>query len=204
MSDRKTKIIELKKIFDAAKNCPRRDNGRLLDRQLNDEIWDALIDVGKEELYELKDEVFPYLNDPFSEFRAEAVKTLGWNSRLKIPEFKDVAHKIWKDDPDEDVKEVALAAWIDYNYNTHDPKILEEMYDILTSQKYPIGIRVYGLHGIFMISGSYTNTREGYEVIGMISEVEEYDNSHERLDNLVDWDKVNQIMKDNVPGWQAK
>jgi hypothetical protein len=152
MSDRK-QIATLKEILKRGKEAPRDDENWINDLELHNAVGEALIDVGKEQIYELADEIYPYLNDPFSEFRAEAVRTLGWSSRLRIKEFcLNQAYDIWEKDPDEEVKIAALAAWIYFYSETKNPEILCKLYNILLEQKFYPRIGAYALDGILDIA----------------------------------------------------
>ncbi len=57
MFERTQKINALKKAFDLARQCPRTESSRLSDLDLHGELHDAVIDVGQEKLFELKDEI---------------------------------------------------------------------------------------------------------------------------------------------------
>jgi len=155
MSERNEFIKTLKSIFDAAKKALREESGEFLESQFHCDFIDALIDVGKEKIYELKEEVYPYVKDTNSEYRAEAIRTLGWGTRLLDPDFKSSVHDIWLHDPDEEVKIAALASWTDYYRYSEDPKILLELYHILISQDYSIEIKTCVLDGMFEVAGAY-------------------------------------------------
>jgi hypothetical protein len=199
MSDRK-QIAALKEILKRGKEAPRDYKDWIKDRELHSEVRGALINVGKKQIYELADEIYPYLNDPFSEFRAEAVRTLGWSSRLRIKEFcLNQAYDIWEKDPDEEVKIAALAAWERYYSETKNAEVMRKLYDILTSKNHCIGIRTYALDGILDIADAREYPGEAYDILNL-GDLED----HEEFDKAVDWDRVNRIMTECVPGWKKE
>lgn len=194
----KQQIQGLKELFQKSRNSPRREDGRIADRKLYNTIGEALIIVGKEDIYELAEEIYPFLNDPFPEFRAEAVKTLGWSSRLGIKEFcKDQAYKIWESDPDEDVKIAAIGAWGDYYARTKNPDVLKKLYNITTSLEYSSEIRAWALEGLFEVADAWKNPREGYDIL----DLGDYKDPIE-FNKVVDWNRVHHVMQECVPGWK--
>ncbi len=208
MSDSRTqKIKALRKVFEDAKNAPRRNNFRLLDRDLNYELGCALIEVGKDHIYELKDEVYPYLKDPFAEFRAEAVKTLGWDTRLFDKDFcEKEAYQIWLTDSDNDVKRVALSAWADYYRDTKDPFVLKNLYDVFVSDRHTPLMRAWALD-CFINVAEASDYPQGFCDDSVFDncylEDREYLGNDQFLSEQVDWQKVHSIMEKYVPDWRA-
>jgi hypothetical protein len=199
MSDRK-QIATLKEIFKKAKEAPRDDENWINDLKLHSEVRGALINVGKKQIYELADEIYPYLNDPFSEFRAEAVRTLGWSSRLAIREFcLNQAYDIWEKDLDEEVKIAALEAWCYYYSETKNKDVIKKLHDILLSKIYPSQIRAWALKAFLEVSGFLEGPRERHRTLdlGDLEDPGEFDKA-------VDWDRVNRIMTECVPGWKKE
>jgi hypothetical protein len=194
----KQQISALKELFHKGKVAPKREDGRLADRKLYNAVGEALIDVGKEKLYELADEIYPYLNDPFSEFRAEAVRTLGWNTRLGIDEFcRDQAYQIWEKDDDEEVKLAALTSWGRYYSETKDSHVLQTVYNILISKQYSSEIRALAFRLLLDISDTLDRPKEAYSVY-KLGEIEE----REEFDRAIDWDRVHRVMTECVPDWK--
>lgn len=197
MSERNDMIIELEAIFDKARTAERDEEGYFIDLDMHGAVGSALIGIGKEKINELRVEVYPYLNDPLPDFREDAVMTLGWHSRLMLPEFRDIAREIWLNDPNEDVRVVALIAWIGYYYfEPKDPKVLLELYEILTSGNFPIRARKHALIGLLDFSNINPDRTEQRD-IALEMDLE----THEEFNAIVDWNKVNRIMQTCVQSY---
>lgn len=196
MESRSTQIRALKEVFLKAKNAKRDKDGIFLDLNLQGEIFEAFDIVGRENLFELKDEIYSFLKDPCEDFREEAVKTLGWNTRLNVEEFcKKEAFEIFLNDPDSDVKACALNAWATTYFEEKNPKALQILYEILKDENYDSIVRFYALYDIFRISFEYENTSELYE-FDELGEVED----PKEFTEAVDWERIHKIMKKyNVP-----
>lgn len=91
MQSRNNQIEALRKTLILAKTDLYRDGK--LNRQLSDDLQDALSFIGNEKIYELSKEVYDLL-DADKMTREEAVTTLGLISRLHLPKFKERAYKI--------------------------------------------------------------------------------------------------------------
>lgn len=198
MSDKSEQIEVIKKIFELARNSSRRESGRLYDMRLHGKLQGALMVVGKEYFHELKDEVYNYLQDPCTTLRAEAVRTLGWNTRLGIKEFcLKQAPEIWLHDPEEEVKIAALSAWSECYSHSKDPKMLGILYKILSSHQYSILIRVSALSEFFNVSDGWVNKLESYNKIMSMDELEDQN----EFDKMIEWGHIHKIMRECVPGW---
>lgn len=196
--ERRREIERIKEIFKKAGYADRDDDGYFSDLDFHGAVGDALIDVGKEKYFELKDEIYPYLNDIYPPFREDAVNTLGWRG-FELPTFKDKLHEIWLNDPDKDVKAAALANWAGYYVNSKNPKVLKELYDIFISEEEPIKIRKKALVSLINVAGLCP---DGYEQRRIFFNIKA--ETHEEFNQEVNWDLVNHIMKSHVPGWREK
>jgi len=58
--------------------------------------------------------------------RGDAVATLGYKTRLFLPEFREKAYEIFKIDKDNTVKGMALASWAGYYKNTKNKKVISD------------------------------------------------------------------------------
>lgn len=198
MSDERFEIEDLKRIFENAKHAERDETtGHFMDLDFHDDVACAIIDVGKEKIYELKNEVYRYLNDPFPDFRAEAVRTLGYPTRLKLPEFRDKAYEIWISDPDEDVKIAAISAWAGYYDFTSNADVLKKLYKIIQSHQNSVLIRIRAFFCLIYVAEKPQDMREGYEIL----ELRELE-SNQELDKAINWDRIDEIMEKYVPGWK--
>jgi hypothetical protein len=199
MSDKK-RISSLKEFLRKGRNAPRDHWGWIEDLEMHSNIIAQLTNIGRDKIYELAEEVYLYLDDPYSEFRVEAVKTLGWNTRLGIDEFcKNQAFKIWEQDPNEDVRVVALGAWSNYYAMTKNKDVLQKLYDILVSEKYYCRARAWALEGFLRVSSHFEGSGRGYDFFALCDLKE-----HEEFNKAVDWNRVSQIMTECVPGWEGK
>jgi hypothetical protein len=197
MSNKRRQVNKIKKAFEIAKRATRDSEGYFEDLDLHGDVGCALGEIGKEKLYEFKDEVFSYLTDPFAEFREEAIKTLGWDTRLHVPDFQDKAHEIWLNDPDEDVKRAALNAWACYYIDTANVEVMKELYNIFISRDNPIELRTHALAALIDVAEAPADRREGYHILSL-GDLEE----HSELEEAIDWDRVRTLMKKYVPGWE--
>jgi hypothetical protein len=199
MSELTEQVRTLKAVFEKAKHTPRRESGRLTDLDLHGELQHALCVVGDKKLFELKDEIYPYLKDQFSEFREEAVRTLGSCNGLQLDEFRDVAYDIWLNDPNENVKVAALNAWTGYYDGAKNPIILKNLYTIFRNEQYAIRIRVYALYGFMDVADAFSYLAEPSEIL-FLTELED----QKELNKAIDWGKMNRLMQQYVPGWKKK
>lgn len=196
MSERDEQIKAVRNVFEKIKKTPREKEGCPCDFDMVWAFHDAMSAVEKEGLYELKDVLYEYLNDPYPEFRADAVRTLGWNTRLGIDEFcLNDAPKIWLNDPDEEVRAAALVAWANYYSRSKNPNMLKTLYSILVSRGYSTLIRSWALNQFFYVSDGWLDGRVRYSAA--VDDVEDPD----EFDKAVDWERVHRLMKQYVPGW---
>jgi hypothetical protein len=197
MSERIEQIEALKEVFDKAKNAPRDEDDCFIDLHLRGALFSAIYHVGKNGIVELKDEVFSYLKDPYDDFRLYAVTALCGCNGLQLDEYKDIAYEIWLNDLNDDVKAIALNSWAEYYINTKNPIILKYLYNVFTSEKYSIRVRVYALYSFMDVADSFSHLGESSEILGL-TELED----HNALTKAVDWGKINRLMQQYVPGWK--
>lgn len=208
MSNRTQHIEALRKVFHDSKMAKRYKNGALDDLDLHGALQDAFADVTRQKFHELKDAVRLYLNDVCPEYRAEAVKILGWDTRLFDQDFcKEEAYHIWLDDQDEDVKCSALNAWSDYYRDTKNSFVLQTLYDVIISDQYSPRIRAWALYRFINVAEASDYPR-GLCDINVFDncylEDREYVGNDKFLADQVDWHKVHGIMDKYVPDWRAK
>ena len=197
MSKESEQVRSLRDIFNRAKTAARDEDGHIEDIYLSASLRSALVAVGDNLLHELKDEVYPYLNDVLWEFREEAVRVLGSCNGLKLPEFRDLAYKIWLNDENSDVKAAALDAWAGYYSGTKDPFVLKILYNIFISEKYTVWIRVKALYGFMKVVDQFLPARERSDILDL-NDLED----NKLVTKAIDWNKVKRIMKQYIPGWK--
>ncbi len=220
-----TETKALKQIFDMAKIAPRDKDGDFENFEFNNEVDMALFEIGKKRLYELKEEVYPYLKDACIRLRIQAIRTLGYDcgDGLNLPEFKDMAYEIWLNDPDNGVKEAAINEWVTYHVGSKDPIILKYLYNIVYSERYTIHARIVALLGIMEVANAVESAKEVHNVFdlerlaGDISKVSGLEDDYDEKINRINMDnikmfnaainkghyynKINSIMKKYVPNW---
>lgn len=163
-------------------------------RDIYGDALSAFSMIGKEKIYELAPDVYQFLNCNDKVFRETAVTTLGLSTRLHLPEFKDMAYKIWLEDKDSIVKDSALSAWASYYDDTQDLNVLTILYKILIDENYLIKYRLSAMQCIFHVSGEKSTFYNPYK-----SKHFYMARSHEEFNQKVDWDEIKAIMGKHAP-----
>lgn len=148
MSNKTKNIERLRNILKRAKDEMYDKNGKL-NIKLHSDISEALCEIKDNNLTVLTKEIYALLDSPSIGVKRDAIATLGFTTRLHVPEFRDKAYEIFLNDPDDYVKSTALAAWTSYFYESNDSKVLEILYAILIDNNNSFGIREEAYHGIF-------------------------------------------------------
>lgn len=192
------KIQALKEIFDKAKISSRRPSGKLENLYFHSDLVGAIIKVGEEKLYDLKNELLIYLSDQCPELRSEAVQSLGWDTGFNDKEFqKNEAYQIWLNDPSEDVRRVALVAWARYHAFSKNPIVLKHLYNIFRSEEYSNDIRAHALKKFMDVADEDYYPGEAIRIL----ELGEIEDKKTFLASM-DWGKINRIMDQYVPNWR--
>lgn len=98
------------------------------------------------------------------------------------------------EDEDENVREAALAAWKAYYAGTKNPAALKILYKILIDETYPVEHRRTAMQGIFSVTHEFPNFYDPF-----ISRSFYMLTSHEDLNQKIDWNEVQAIMKKYAP-----
>ena len=233
MSNKLQQAEALKKIFEKVKYCSIDKDGYLEDFNFASDLDEALFNVGKEKIYELKDEVYPYLNNIDPSFRETAIRALGfgWGKGLNLPEFRDIAYKMWLNDPNDRVKEAALDEWITYYAGSKEPVILKCLYNIIYSNQCTIHARVVALLGFIEVAHAVSSAQEVRDIFdleelaGDTSKIRFHpinlvgDDHTDKVNRMKEqniklfnaainkghyYNKINSIMQKYVPNWQSK
>jgi HEAT repeat protein len=114
-------------------------------------VYDALIDVGKEGLYQFKKTVEQFLHVPDPELRGAAIRVLAFYWQLE--EYQVVAEKMFLEDSDEEVRSIALMGWANYFSNTNNPTVLSRLYCILHNHQEASSVRSQSYRSIFVVVG---------------------------------------------------
>lgn len=197
MSDRAQQIKALKDILITAKSifCKNDNFDRKKYKWLYRDTLDAFSYIGKEKFYELAPYVNQFIKCPNIVLKEAAIVTLGLSTRLHLPEFKDVAYKIWLEDKDDIVKNAALRSWASYYNNTKNSEILKKLYRILMDENYAIDHRRVAMQDIFYVAGETPKFYDPFQDRHLYML-----NSHEEFNQKIDWDEIKAIIKKYAPG----
>src|SRR5580698_4393188 len=80
--------------------------------------YSAIIAIGKSSLTNLAPAIEPYLVDSDPELRSAAIRTLAFYWRL--PQFRSVAERMMREEPDELTRSVAVMGWAAYDFTTRN------------------------------------------------------------------------------------
>lgn len=94
-----------------------------------DEIYSALIDIGREGLVEMRADVERFLGHDEPELRSAAIRVLGFY--WELDGHRQTADRMWRTDPDDEVRAVALMAWGKYYAGSRDPSVLRTLLGLL-------------------------------------------------------------------------
>lgn len=148
----------------------------------NDDLFDVLVDIGKGGHQELKTDVHAFLTHEDPMLRATAIKVLAFYWGLE--EYKDVAKEMFVNDPDDETRADALIWWSCFFKDTNNPEVLKMLYDQLKSQDNAFMIRETAYRAVFNVS-KLNRTERPANILKIRD-----------IDNEVDWDLVEKIMKD--------
>lgn len=112
----------------------------------------ALLLIGKRNIRELEPEVWKFLESEYSDLRDRAIGAL---RRMEVPEFRDRAYSMMKDDPDQYVRAAAVNAWsITYYFATKDPQVVATLNAILRDESEETIVRTEALRGLYAVTGT--------------------------------------------------
>ena len=147
-----------------------------------DEVHDALIDIGKEGLYSLTDDVARLLDDGRGAVRAAAIRVLAlyW----QLPASKATAERMSRTDSDVEVRVVALMAWSAYYDGTRDRSVLRLLDQLLRDPAAPEELRAQAYLSILAVSDLPKS--EWPSTAAVFGEIE----------GTVDWNLIDRLMAD--------
>ena len=188
---------EIAAIFERAKEAKLDKGGNCLDSELSDNLSAAITDAGKQKFYQFEKEIWSYLKSKDEDLLKDAILTLGFRSRLHVPKFRDVAYDIWNNYEEEsefsDVKCSALTAWCSYYENSNDKEALSVLYKVVAAHS-KVDMRTLAYRGIFLTCHAF----KSYNEFGEISDLM-YKDSHDYLNQNIDWERVHKLMKQYAP-----
>lgn len=94
--------------------------------------YSAIIAIGKASLTGLASAIAPYLQDSDPELRSAAIRTLAFYWRL--PQYRSVAEKMMREEPDALTRSVAVMAWAGYDIATKNHETLRRLYKIVIDE----------------------------------------------------------------------
>lgn len=190
----KTEIIEsIRKTLSNAKSGLYDAAGNA-DRKLFKETLSAFSLIKEYNLTILSKEVYQLLESDEPLIRQDAVATLGFTTRLHLPEFRDKAYEIFLNDPDDSVKATALNAWTGYYFKSNNRDVLKILYNILIDNSNYASIRDIAYHGIFTtIDDLFTTSNEITR-----KNLLRYKNPEE-FNQHIDWQELEAIMRKYAP-----
>lgn len=148
-----------------------------------DDIYDALIDIGKLELHEFKSEVWEFLDCKDSDLQRAAIMVLG--TYWQIPEFLQKVRQIVDGSSNYEVRVTALMNLIGYYENTKDRELLTELCGYVRSGTENLFIRIEALRGLYRVFGIKYD-ENNFNAIKRIQ-------SYSDFEKLVPWKDVEMI-----------
>lgn len=115
-----------------------------------DQIYDALIDIGKMNLRQFEFDVEKCLHHIEPEVRRGAIMVFG--TYWSLPEFRDLAERIWQSDEDDLVRVTAFISWFSYYVGSKDEKVNAILVEILKDKDSDIDIRKEALRAIYLVN----------------------------------------------------
>jgi len=149
-----------------------------------DEVYDALIDIGKSDTKELEPEVWSFLKNDEPDLKRAAIMVLG--TYWKNPTFKDAVKTILENDLDDDVRVSALINWASYYENTNDVNVKKKLLNLIEDDAEDLFIKIEALRGLYRVSGVKHDENKFRE----IERIQKYTD----FEKLVPWDDVKEIM----------
>ena len=143
-----------------------------------DDIYDALIDIGKGGLESLAEAVAPFLTHRKGFLRGAAIRVLAFYWQL--PEYRETAERMWRSDHDEEVQGIALMGWAQYAAGSKDPAIQRILIDLLLDSDAGEELRAQAWMSLVSVAGIPHAQRPEYARYG-------------HVDEDVDWDLVERL-----------
>lgn len=149
-----------------------------------DDVYDALIDIGKKDFREYESRIRSFLHHQETDIRRAAIMVLGcyWN----IASFVEELYTIWKEDEDDDVRVTALICWVGYFLKSKNRNIINELKVLSKDSQEDIFVRLEALRGIVNVLGANEdeiNLRELERLSG-----------YKEFEANIPWDKIDGLI----------
>jgi hypothetical protein len=149
-----------------------------------DDVYDALIDVGKKELREYEDTVWNLLEHKETDVRRAAVMVLG--SYWALPDFIDKLSDIWKKDKDDELRATALICWIGYFKKSANKTAINELKNLAQAPQESATVRIEALRGIVKVLGANEDEFNFREL--------ERTTTYKEFEDRIPWKKFDDLM----------
>lgn len=117
-----------------------------------EDVFSALVDIGKQGLRDLVDRVVPHLSSETDFLREAALRTLVF--RFHLPEYKADAIRMLDSDPDEGVRSVAAMGLA--RFATDDPGLLQHLLEVALTDSEEDSVRHAAYISALVASGGIT------------------------------------------------
>ena len=145
-----------------------------------DEIHDALIDIGKAGLESLADDIAPFLTHPTCFVRGAAIRVLAFY--WQKPAYRETAERMWRTDPEQEVRGIALMGWAQYAAGSKDPDVQRTLIEIVRNTEACQELRAQAWMSLFAVLGIPPERRPAHVPYG-------------HVDEDVDWELLEQMAR---------
>jgi HEAT repeat protein len=152
-----------------------------------DDMYDALVDARKQGLRALAPDIGPLLSHSEPDVRRAAVHALAADWRL--PEYRQAAERLWREDPDPLVRATALMGWARYYDASRDAAVLGALERLLRDADEDPGVRERAYLELFTVSGRL-RAMSAREVAALVDA-----DVAEDVDGRVDWSQVAEMVR---------
>jgi hypothetical protein len=116
-----------------------------------EELFDALTDIGKKRIRALEADVVPFLQHRSGELRGAAARTLGFHLRAQA--HRDAIRHMAGQDPDPEARAGAIVAWTTLLAGTRDPDAMRTLEAWLRDRAAPYLVRSASFWGLLDVGG---------------------------------------------------
>lgn len=149
-----------------------------------EELYDAIIDVGKRYVPALTDAVAPFLGHSSAELRGAAAQTLGFH--LRSEPHRSALLRLAIDDPDPEVRHHAIFGWSSILADSRDPDAIRLLEAWLRDARAPYAVRASAFWGLLRVTGL---PRERWPAA----------RAFRNVDAEVPWELVDEALRHAVP-----